>query len=646
MISIDVHDWFELDGQLWQVLARDPDRPGELVARRTKDQTVERFAIAGLLGEPGFVNATQTHERSIASLQQLAYASDQEIGRAQAVARAIDESSGRVTGADRVASISERLRDAGITVSDRQIYRYISAYQRDGLPGLLRRQSGPETPRPSSHLDAVAILEELMNEQVDLSTGTRSRLIKQAQWRASERGVALPSTRTLYRLLDDLDAGRSTFGQATTRRSKAQRPQRPYQRQDTLRPGERVEIDSTPLDLFILMPDQKIARPELTYAMDVATRTICGTLLRPKGTTAYDIGALLLARMMTPMTLQPSWQGRLKLARGIFGDSIPTDAEWERLASEAPVIVPESITTDRGMAFRGTTFTAACSRLEISLNVARPHQPTDKPHVEGGFRQIRERFVQFLAGYTGNAITLRGLDPSKDAVWSLEEVQLLLDLWVLSDWQTSPQEGLRLPTAHRVPLSPNQMFEALTAAAPQAGRTLSFEERLALLPVTYRKIQHYGVNFEHLTYDSPNLYPLHGRQAPYKTPRKGQWEIRYDPYDVTCIWIRNATGWIRAEWTLAPHVGRPFSQEVAKAAYRAIAKDRPPAPVDLLREIDRIQTGRLLARRDRRALVAEKTAPQPEAPQPPPVTHGVSPDSDRPLSRRRSAPVPLLEILS
>lgn len=30
MISIDVHDWFELDGQLWQVLARDPDRPGEL----------------------------------------------------------------------------------------------------------------------------------------------------------------------------------------------------------------------------------------------------------------------------------------------------------------------------------------------------------------------------------------------------------------------------------------------------------------------------------------------------------------------------------------------------------------------------------------------------------------------------------------
>ena len=646
MIGIDVRDWFELDGQLWQVLTRDPDRPGELVARRTRDLAIERFTIAELLGEPGFVNASQPDAHSIANLQQLAYASDEEVSRAEAIAQAIDESAGAAAGAERVRSISASLHGKGIAVSDRQIYRYIAAYQRSGLPGLLRRQPGPQDPRPSLHVDVVAILEELMKEQVNLSTGTRSRLIRQAEWRAAERGVTLPSRSTLYRLLQDLDAGRSTFGNATTRRSKAQRPARPYQRQSPLRPGERVEIDSTPLDLFVVMPDQSIARPELTCARDVATGSICATLLRPKGTTAYDVGALLLARMMTPMTLQTSWPGRLQLARSIFGDAIPSDSEWNRLASESPTIVPESITTDRGMAFRGTTFTAACSRLEISLNIARPHQPTDKPHVESGFRQIRERFVQFLAGFTGYAVTLRGLDPSKDAVWSLEEVQMLLDLWVLSDWQTTPQEGLRLATSYKVPLSPNQMFRALTAAAPHAGRTLSFEERLALLPSTFRKIQHYGINFEHLTYDSPDLYPLQGRQAPYKTPQRGQWEVRYDPYDMSSLWVRGPVGWIRAEWTLAPQVCRPFSQEVAKAAYKAISKDRTPTPVELLREIDRIQTGRLLNRHDRRAFVSEATAVQAERPSPVPESPEANADADPVPTRSRSTPVPLLAILS
>ena len=115
---------------------------------------------------------------------------------------------------------------------------------------------------------------------------------------------------------------------------------------------------------------------------------------------------------------------------------------------------------------------------------------------------------------------------------------------------------------------------------------------------------------------------------------------------MSSLWVRGPVGWIRAEWTLAPQVCRPFSQEVAKAAYKAISKDRTPTPVELLREIDRIQTGRLLNRHDRQALVSEATAVQAERPSPVPESPEANADADPVPTRSRSTPVPLLAILS
>ncbi|CAM5552938.1 hypothetical protein SBADM41S_11253 [Streptomyces badius] len=41
-----------------------------------------------------------------------------------------------------------------------------------------------------------------------------------------------------------------------------------------LRPGEQVQIDTTRLDVLALFDDGRLARPELTIAVDVATRAI------------------------------------------------------------------------------------------------------------------------------------------------------------------------------------------------------------------------------------------------------------------------------------------------------------------------------------------------------------------------------------
>ncbi|MFB7651505.1 MULTISPECIES: hypothetical protein [unclassified Streptomyces] len=65
-----------------------------------------------------------------------------------------------------------------------------------------------------------------------------------------------------------------------------------------------MQIDSTPLDVMVVLDSGVTAWADLTIAVDVATRTICAAVLRPVGTKAVD-ASLLLARMLVPEPMRP-----------------------------------------------------------------------------------------------------------------------------------------------------------------------------------------------------------------------------------------------------------------------------------------------------------------------------------------------------
>lgn len=110
-----------------------------------------------------------------------------------------------------------------------------------------------------------------------------------------------------------------------------------------------------------------------------------------------------------------------------------------------PDIVPESITVDRGKVCVGFTFTAACERLQISITKAALRTPTDKPHIERFFAGVNTGFTQHLAGYTGPNVVRRGKAPAAESIFTLAEVQNLLDWWLVAVWQDRPHPGLRRP---------------------------------------------------------------------------------------------------------------------------------------------------------------------------------------------------------
>jgi hypothetical protein len=438
-------------------------------------------------------------------------------------------------------------------------------YQAQGLIGLVDGRADRHRP-PAGRVDArvVAALEQAIAEATDGS----SRTVGWFRWRteqllAQQHGaqtVAMPSRAGFYRLFARLSKGRHTTGSARTRRSLAGRPPGPFGQVTAARPGELVQIDSTPLDVLVLLEDGTPGRVELTGMVDLATRSVPVAVLRP--TTKSVDAALLLARCVTPEPMRPGWPQALAMARSVLPHRHLLAVD-ERLAHAAarPVIVPETIVCDRGKAFMSHGFRSACRSLGISLQPAHPQTPTDKPHIERTIESVGSLFAQFVAGFAGSSAERRGRGVDQGPLWSLLELQNLLDEWLIAAWQNRPHDGLRDPATPGRAFSPNQRYAALVQAAGYVAVALSGDDYVELLPGCWRAINAYGIKLNHRTYDCAELNPIR-RQDSGVAACKHLWEVHYDPYDVTRIWVRNhwGQGWITVPWRHLGSVPIPFGE--------------------------------------------------------------------------------------
>ena len=505
-----------------------------------------------------------------------------------------------------VASLRQReqakhaeLIAGGEDVSLRTLQRMRSAYERDGLMGLVDGRYAPRRP-VQGRVDprVLEALKDVLARNIDQSSGTSTRLERQVRAgldRAHGPGVVpMPSNRTLRRLLKRLAEGRHATGSARTRRTLAQQPDRPFGAVHPLRPGQWVEIDSTPLDVAVVLADGVVGRVELTAMVDVATRTIAAAVLRPT-TKAVD-AALLLARAMTPEPMRPGWPQAISMAYSVlpFQAMRSIDERLEHAAAR-PVIVPETVVYDHAKVFLSTAFRGACRTLGINPQPAHPDTPTDKPHVERTLASVGTLFAQHVAGYLGSSVERRGKNADQNAVFSLVELQNLLDEWIVTCWQNRAHEGLRDPLSPGRVLTPNEKYAALLQVAGYVPVPLSQDDFVELLPVKIRKINSYGVKIDHRVYDAEELNPLRGQPSGV-TAFNNRWEIHYDPYDITRVWLRNHhasdRAWITLWWR---HLGLPpvpFSQDMWDAA-RQVAAGRDqarPSPEEVTALVDDILT--------------------------------------------------------
>ncbi len=233
----------------------------------------------------------------------------------------------------RVAKASE------LGVGLRTVERMRARYAQQGLWGLVdQRATRVWVATGQADARLVAVAREVITAETAISTGTRSRLIRRivAQVEATHGIGVVPllGKTAFYKLIDTLAAGRHTFGSAVTRRQTANRPSGMFTPSFAARPGEQVQIDSTPLDVLVMLEPGLQARAELTAAVDVATRTVCAAVLRPAGTKAVD-ASLLLARMLVPEPMRPGWATALKLSASRLPHGRLTDIDARMAAAAA-----------------------------------------------------------------------------------------------------------------------------------------------------------------------------------------------------------------------------------------------------------------------------------------------------------------------
>ncbi|MEU0354355.1 hypothetical protein [Streptomyces cyaneofuscatus] len=443
----------------------------------------------------------------------------------------------RHTLKDRYRTKAAQMTAAGWVTSAATVERKCRAWRKDGLLGLVDRRSQ----RPASahgHVDArvIEVVWELLDSErrEGVSPGTMSRLIGRVQRTIrtryaaelaaadeTKRAALLPSQATFYRLLGRLGISADSAHAVAAHRAAGppRTAGRPDMRPATMArwPGELVQIDTTGLDVLVLSDDGKIISVELTVAVDVATRSIVGSLIVPKrfrreagagrwlggrATRSFDT-LQVLAQATAPLPVRPGWAPQTFME----GSDLPYEqllAVDERFAGAAarPVIRPETLVVDHGSPFVSADFTRSCNAAGIEVREARLRTAVDKAIVERAMLAIKTGFSQHLAVYTHHRLALRGRRVRQQPLFTIAHLQDLFEQWVALHWQQTPHGGLRSPFTPGLKLTPNKMYAALIFLRGYRSTALTEGENRNLLPTVWARVNRKGFQI-----NNPHLQP-------------------------------------------------------------------------------------------------------------------------------------------
>lgn len=513
-----------------------------------------------------------------------------------------------------IGNVNRRL---GTSYNAIKVARQQRALEELGVSGLLDRRRFGLADMPGRSYDS-RLIEAIMTVKADQtrkSTGTKTRVIWLVRGELNKRYgdgvVPLPSRATMYRLLDELDAGKHTFGSARTRRSTANQPDHVFGNRSGVRPGEQVLIDTTPMEILVECDGEPV-RPDLTLLLCEASRSVLAGIVTV-GTRSIDL-VVVLARALVPYSFRPDGvraNRRMVAEAWIGGDELLAE-RFESMRDAQPYIFPESITTDRGASYVSRHFADACRTLAISLTVAAKYTPTHKAKVERMFRTVKDQFTQYAIGFLGQSPDMRGDEAiATEQLLTLEQLQELVEDWVAVTWQNQPHSALRDPRNPRLKLSPNQMVAAYREVVPELSVPLTAERYIALLPTEWRVINHYGVDIDLRVYDSERLNGLRKKRSPHRN-HQGKWPFHIDPYNPMTVWIELADEFVPLSWR-SPYSGSPMADEVWRVARAQAAARGDAAPTgDDLNEVIRrfMNSGnRPQSKREKKRAMASRTDP-------------------------------------
>lgn len=269
---------------------------------------------------------------------------------------------------------------------------------------------------------------------------------------------------------------------------------------------ERVEIDHTPLNLFVVdeVSLLVLGRPYITWIIDCHTRMILGFYLS-----------------FSP----PSIEAVLRCLKHAITNKSYVKERYPDIQHDWPCYgIPATAVVDNGLEFHAQDLLRATFELGINYQFCPPRTPWFKPMVERSLRTLAEQFAHLLPGTSfANWFDRYGYDPLKEGVVTLTELVHALHIWIIDIYAQTYHRGLK-----QTPYAAWQKSAELVTPKAMPAEELS----LVLSKQTDRVLGHAGIELHGLRYNCKELHPLRKQLGD-----RLKVQVRYDPDDLGFIHV-------------------------------------------------------------------------------------------------------------
>lgn len=498
------------------------------------------------------------------------FPSEEDWLKARRTARELD----RVLDAGRAKKDAIARAAAELQLTSRQIYNLLARYRVERtITALLPRLPSERRKRLSEK--AEEIIQTTLREQwMTLEAPPLAPVVAEIRARCQEAGVVIPSYVTISRRIPSL------FSVEEIAKKRSANPKHLMRLKP--RPGyihaphplDVCQIDHTPTDInFVEVVNNGgvfIGRPYLTIVIDVATRAILGFCLTLEKPSVLSV-ALCLAHAicrkdewLTARSIHHAWP--------MFGR-------------------PKLLLTDSAKEFKGNAFQHGCDDYGIRIR----HRDRGRVHQGGVVERLLGKLNGVLSTYpgsSGSSVADRDEYPSHQrACLSFSELERCLALAILDHNRQENSKTLKVPAAEWLrgsagsPEHEDEPQRVLLSFLPSAGRQLSPQ----------------GLSMFALHYYCSWL----GSFVPERD-RLGKLEVRYDPRDISHIYVRDPD--TRSFRPVGRRDGRIepvtlWEHDAERAQLRAINQRSSIEKVALRREISAIADASKLSKRERRDAV-------------------------------------------
>lgn len=279
-----------------------------------------------------------------------------------------------------------------------------------------------------------------------------------------------------------------------------------------------VQIDHTPMDL-ILVDDEfrkPIGRPNLTLAIDVFSKMVCGYYISLDPVGALSTG-LCLAHAILP---KEGWLAQMEIATAwpVWGEM-------------------RVVHTDNAKEFRGSMLGMACEEHGIDLQQRPKGQPQYGGAIERSFRTYMSK-VHTIQGTTRSNTEDKGeYDAEGKACMTLSALEKWFAIFIVEYYHQKEHKGNNgLP-----PIVKWEQGILGTEDSPGVGlpTRIADEVRLKIdfLPYEMRTVQEYGIVNEYIYYYHDGLRRWIHALDPDKSGKKRYFICRYDPRNLSTIYF-------------------------------------------------------------------------------------------------------------